>query len=371
LKGVKWEERKHLKPRSRWAEFAKQAAELHGPAAKQPVQDAEINKENAPLSAVPETHRQPTPPSQNPSFTSQKPTTRPPQAHIPGPENARGVNVPTYEREKSELAQAFINSPSGEARKLPLPSVTYHPKNLLVSELRIEPQEVVDPVPDGAMLPLIGSMLPEVDMNKPKIYFVPGIGALPASTYGYLESLAKSSGRPIQGVYNKTDGKVFDTLHAISDKLFEESTAFDDSVKTVTLEILDRIRSEEGMDLVGYSQGSILVQKSASRAVKDIDWKVQHGQLDQEEANRMLGQLRVVLVGSCVEAKDFDQRLKVKELIDPKDIVSQFCNAGPESIFKTGKIPPGAGLKSHDFENYVDKVQPSLQDLKEPHSQKK
>lgn len=130
---------------------------------------------------------------------------------------------------------------------------------------------------DGAYVDAYGEVLPaSLDVNdvaglvpedgsKPlnKTVFINGIAQNRGQMNGMMQQISNMTQTEVVGIYNATEGWMKDALQTVGDRLDLGDNPAVVSLKNVMLE---QIRDNEPLRVVGYSQGSVI----ASRAIQDV-----------------------------------------------------------------------------------------------------
>jgi len=130
---------------------------------------------------------------------------------------------------------------------------------------------------DGAYVDAYGEVLPSsMDVNdvhglvpedgsKPlnKTVFINGIAQSRGEMNGMMQQISNMTQTEVVGLYNATEGWMKDALQTVGDRLDLGDNPAVEALKNV---ILDQVRDNEPLRVVGYSQGSVI----ASRAIQDV-----------------------------------------------------------------------------------------------------
>ena len=149
--------------------------------------------------------------------------------------------------------------------------------------------------PDTALCsvkPVMPSSMKAEEVGNFRIVFINGMSTSPKRVLHAMQLVADSTGMPVVGIYNATNGDFSDVVQAIGDK---SNISQNSAAETLCKQIIAFTKNNECMRIVGDSQGALITSRALSNA-KSVLIKSGFSQSDIEER---LGNFRIETFGGA------------------------------------------------------------------------
>ncbi len=158
------------------------------------------------------------------------------------------------------------------------------------------------------------------------LIFVNGINTTFDSHNTSLQNLANSTGQPVVGVYNATDGMFKDLVQSAGDKY---DIGNNPAVKTLADNIYSELKAGRSPHIMAHSQGGLIT----SRAIQDVQNRLRlEDGMSKKDVKNLMGNLKVETFGSA--ASKYPDGPKYVHYVNNKDLVPGLFGLG-----KGVKIP--------------------------------
>lgn len=166
------------------------------------------------------------------------------------------------------------------------------------------------------------------------LIFVNGINTDFEGHKGNLQALANSTGQPVIGVYNATEGMAKDLLQSAGDKY---NIGNNPAVKTLSDSIYNELKAGRSPHIMAHSQGGLIT----SRALQDVQnrLKLEDG-MTTDQAKKLMNNVKVETFGSA--AAKYPDGPKYVHYVNNKDLVPGLFGLG-----KAPKVPFPARLAAY------------------------
>jgi hypothetical protein len=166
------------------------------------------------------------------------------------------------------------------------------------------------------------------------LIFVNGINTTFDGHKGNLQAIANSTGQPVIGVYNATEGMAKDLLQSAGDKY---DIGNNPAVKTLADTVYNELKAGRSPHIMAHSQGGLIT----SRALQDVQnrLKLEDG-MTSEQAKKLMNNVKVETFGSA--SSKYPDGPKYVHYVNNKDLVPGLFGLG-----KAPKVPFLARLAAY------------------------
>lgn len=158
------------------------------------------------------------------------------------------------------------------------------------------------------------------------LIFVNGINTTFDSHKNSLQNLANSTGQPVIGVYNATEGMLKDLMQSAGDKY---DIGNNPAVKTLADNIYNELKAGRSPHIIAHSQGGLIT----SRALQDVQNRLRlEDGMSKKDAQNLMSNLKIETFGSA--SSKYPDGPKYVHYVNNKDLVPGLFGLG-----KGVKIP--------------------------------